>query len=197
MYCKNCGKEIPDGTEYCESCRPKKQIYKRWWFWAIVAVVFLMAIIPNGVSQSDYDALVLKNAELEELVSAHLETMDELQDSVADLEESLSAAETERDTALSDLAAASGIISGLQEQVEDLQSALADAETSVSQSTTTTGGTGSSDGSTGGSAGTLVWIPNSGSKYHSTSTCSNMKNPTQVSLETALARGFGKCSKCW
>lgn len=28
----------------------------------------------------------------------------------------------------------------------------------------------------------LVWIPRSGSKYHSKSTCSNMKNPIQVTL---------------
>lgn len=43
----------------------------------------------------------------------------------------------------------------------------------------------------------MVWIPNSGSKYHSTSSCSKMKNPTQVSKEEAIRRGFGACSKCW
>ena len=43
----------------------------------------------------------------------------------------------------------------------------------------------------------MVWIPNSGSKYHSKSSCSNMKNPTQVTLEEAERRGFTPCKKCY
>lgn len=43
----------------------------------------------------------------------------------------------------------------------------------------------------------MVWIPNTGEKYHSSSTCSNMKNPTQVSVATAVQRGFEPCSKCY
>ena len=42
----------------------------------------------------------------------------------------------------------------------------------------------------------LVWIPKSGSKYHSKPNCSRMKNPRQVSLETAVEAGYGPCSKC-
>ena len=49
----------------------------------------------------------------------------------------------------------------------------------------------------GTSSGTMVWIPNSGKKYHSKSSCSNMKNPTQVTESEAIRRGYGKCSKCW
>ena len=42
-----------------------------------------------------------------------------------------------------------------------------------------------------------VWIPTvSGTKYHSTSTCSNMIDPVCVSVEDAIARGFTKCKKC-
>lgn len=44
----------------------------------------------------------------------------------------------------------------------------------------------------------LVWVPvNGGTKYHSYSGCSKMKNPRQVSRETAEANGFTPCSKCW
>lgn len=43
----------------------------------------------------------------------------------------------------------------------------------------------------------MVWIPKSGSKYHSKSSCSNMKNPTQVTLEQAEAWGYEACKKCW
>lgn len=42
----------------------------------------------------------------------------------------------------------------------------------------------------------MVWIPQSGSKYHSSSSCSNMKNPSQVPLEQAIANGYTACKKC-
>ncbi len=43
----------------------------------------------------------------------------------------------------------------------------------------------------------MVWITATGSKYHSTSTCSNMKNPSNVSLSTAKDKGYTACSKCY
>lgn len=43
----------------------------------------------------------------------------------------------------------------------------------------------------------MVWIPKTGTKYHSKSTCSNMKNPTQVTQSVAINRGYSACSKCW
>lgn len=46
-------------------------------------------------------------------------------------------------------------------------------------------------------SGTMVWIPKSGSKYHSKSNCSNMSNPRQVTEEEAKRRGYTRCSKCW
>ena len=47
------------------------------------------------------------------------------------------------------------------------------------------------------SSGDMVWIPNSGSKYHSHSGCSNMKNPRQVTKQDAISQGFDACKKCW
>ena len=46
-------------------------------------------------------------------------------------------------------------------------------------------------------SGDMVWIPNSGSKYHSHSGCSNMKNPRQVTKQEAINQGFDACKKCW
>lgn len=43
----------------------------------------------------------------------------------------------------------------------------------------------------------MVWIPATGSKYHRTSTCSNMKNPSQVTKEKAVSIGFTPCKKCY
>lgn len=44
--------------------------------------------------------------------------------------------------------------------------------------------------------GPLVWVPRSGSKYHSKSNCSSMKNPRQVTLAEALSCGFTPCKRC-
>lgn len=43
----------------------------------------------------------------------------------------------------------------------------------------------------------LVWIPKTGEKYHSSQICSNMKDPTQVSVATAEQKGYEPCSKCY
>lgn len=45
--------------------------------------------------------------------------------------------------------------------------------------------------------GEMVWIPKSGSKYHSRSSCSNMKNPAEVSISYALSKGYTACKKCF
>lgn len=45
--------------------------------------------------------------------------------------------------------------------------------------------------------GQMVWIPRTGSKYHNNSSCSNMKNPSQVSLSEAQSRGYEPCKKCY
>lgn len=43
----------------------------------------------------------------------------------------------------------------------------------------------------------MVWIPATGKKYHRKSSCSNMKNPTQVSRSEAITRGYEPCKKCY
>ena len=43
----------------------------------------------------------------------------------------------------------------------------------------------------------MVWIPRTGSKYHSKSSCSNMKNPSQVTQSEAVSRGYTPCKKCY
>lgn len=42
----------------------------------------------------------------------------------------------------------------------------------------------------------MVWIPASGNKYHSTSSCSGMNNPTQVTLSKAQNMGYEPCKRC-
>lgn len=42
----------------------------------------------------------------------------------------------------------------------------------------------------------MVWIPQSGSKYHSRSGCSGMDNPRQVTLSEAESMGYTPCKRC-
>lgn len=43
----------------------------------------------------------------------------------------------------------------------------------------------------------MVWIPRTGSKYHRNASCSNMKDPTQVTRQEAESRGYEPCKKCY
>lgn len=46
--------------------------------------------------------------------------------------------------------------------------------------------------------GDLVWVPTKGgTKYHSKASCSNMKDPMQVTKEHAEANGYTPCKKCY
>ena len=42
----------------------------------------------------------------------------------------------------------------------------------------------------------MVWIPQTGEKYHSSSLCSGMKNPSCVTISNARRYGYRPCSKC-
>lgn len=48
-----------------------------------------------------------------------------------------------------------------------------------------------------GSSGTYVWIPQTGTKYHKTSSCSGMKNPTEITVSEAESRGYTPCKRCY
>lgn len=41
-----------------------------------------------------------------------------------------------------------------------------------------------------------VWVAGSGTKYHSSSSCSNMKNPKKMTVTDAKKAGYTPCSKC-
>lgn len=45
--------------------------------------------------------------------------------------------------------------------------------------------------------GEQVWIPKSGEKYHSKWNCGNMKSPSCVSVEEAVAQGYEPCGRCY
>ncbi len=42
-----------------------------------------------------------------------------------------------------------------------------------------------------------VYIPQSGKKYHNNPNCSNMKNPSEVTLQQAKSSGYTPCKRCY
>ena len=47
------------------------------------------------------------------------------------------------------------------------------------------------------SSSEMVWIPRTGQRYHRNQSCSGMKNPSYVTIEEAIRRGFTPCKKCY
>ena len=43
----------------------------------------------------------------------------------------------------------------------------------------------------------MVWIPRTGQRYHSRANCSNMRNPSHVTVTLARELGYTRCSRCW
>lgn len=69
-------------------------------------------------------------------------------------------------------------------------------QTTTTKRTTTTKITTTTKKTSAGEV--LVWIPTKGGKkYHSSSTCSNMDSPIQVTKEEAIAQDFEPCKKCY
>lgn len=46
-------------------------------------------------------------------------------------------------------------------------------------------------------SGGMVWVPQSGKKYHADASCSGMKSPRQVSLSEAQSKGYTACKRCY
>lgn len=59
------------------------------------------------------------------------------------------------------------------------------------------GKSSSSSGGSSSSSGSKVWVTSSGKSYHSSSQCSNMGNPKQITRDEAVSSGRTKCPKCW
>jgi hypothetical protein len=71
MKCKKCGNEFEG--KFCSKCgapaesseqnpqytstsvKPKKSIYKRWWFWVIIAIIFIVIIANLGGNKGKTD----------------------------------------------------------------------------------------------------------------------------------------------
>ena len=68
MNCKKCGNQIEDGFNNCPNCgecvnakiKQKKPIFKKWWFWLIVAVV-LIGIVGSAGGSADEEPTTIEH----------------------------------------------------------------------------------------------------------------------------------------
>lgn len=83
-------------------------------------------------------------------------------------------------------------------QAEKKTTTSSESNTNTTKSTASKGSTSVTVPKQNESTGTLVWVPTKGgTKYHNSSTCSKMKGPKHVSIETAKASGYTACKKCY
>jgi len=83
-------------------------------------------------------------------------------------------------------------------QAEKKTTTSSESNTNTTKNTASKGSTSVTVPKQNESSGTLVWVPTKGgTKYHNSSTCSKMKGPKHVSVETAKANGFTACKKCY
>lgn len=77
-----------------------------------------------------------------------------------------------------------------EEQKKKTESQKKSSSSTSSQSKTSTSKSSDTNGQ-------MVYIPKTGKKYHSNSSCSNMKKPSCVTLGEAQSRGYTPCKKCY
>lgn len=55
--CKNCNNPLPEKATVCPSCgaKNKKPIYKKWWFWLIIALIVIGAALSGGTESDPSD----------------------------------------------------------------------------------------------------------------------------------------------
>lgn len=136
-----------------------------------------------GQLNDKYDTLVSDNEELKLQLEEYQDqqaTIDELNGKLTELQKQNDTLKAENDK--------------LKAENESLKSQLAE-KTSSSQSSGTAGGrlVDNSD------SDEMVWLSETGSKYHSIPDCGKMNpnNAWQVSRSSAEAQGYDACKKCY
>lgn len=98
------------------------------------------------------------------------------------------------DSAVSASAASSDTVTA--NTASDASTADAAANGAVTDIAESPAVSGKADSSAAAPAETMVWISDSGKKYHSKADCSGMENATQITLQEALDMGREACKRC-
>ena len=154
----------------------------------ILIIAFIGALIPNDSTNDEETKNPQPTQKVEQQVSDNKDEKDESQQEQQEVQE-----KTEEQ----------------EEQNEVTTSNTTEEEVNVDQSPTTSTSETQQDTASNDNVsvtvptyedttGNLVWVPvNGGTKYHSNSSCSKMKDPKQVTKEHAETNGYTACKRCY
>lgn len=184
---------------------------------AVTACLVICILAMSGTVSSAVDERDLMSNQLQEQTEQYEELQsnyddlsakfDELQSNYNDLETELTNYQDQQET----IDSLNAQLTDLQEKYDTLAAENEELKAEVAQPENSSGGGGTGSGggilyipgssseSSNDSVGGMVWLSETGSKYHSIPDCGNM-NPNkarQVSRSSAEAMGYDACSKCW
>ena len=184
---------------------------------AVTACLVICILAMSGTVSSAVDERDLMSNQLQEQTEQYDELQsnyddlsakfDELQSNYNDLETELTNYQDQQET----IDSLNAQLTDLQEKYDTLAAENEELKAEVAQPENSSGGGGTGSGggilyipgssseSSNDSVGGMVWLSETGSKYHSIPDCGNM-NPNkarQVSRSSAEAQGYDACSKCW
>lgn len=166
----------------------------------LVAVTVCLAVLVLSMNGTVSSA-VNERTQMSEKLQAQSARYDELQQEYDQLQSSYKALadeNTKYQDQQSSIDELNTRLSDLQEKYDALTAENASLKSQVSsQQDAVLSPVVSSSGDNGG--GSMVWLSETGSKYHSIPDCGNM-NPDkarQISQSEAEAQGYSACSKCW
>ena len=184
---------------------------------AVTACLVICILAMSGTVSSAVDERDLMSNQLQEQTEQYDELQsnyddlsakfDELQSNYNDLETELTNYQDQQET----IDSLNAQLIDLQEKYDTLAAENEELKAEVAQPENSSGGGGTGSGggilyipgssseSSNDSVGGMVWLSETGSKYHSIPDCGNM-NPNkarQVSRSSAEAQGYDACSKCW
>lgn len=170
----------------------------------IILLLSSVSLASNNIPREDYDALQNEYESLQsdhETLQTNYDLLQNEYDTIAlrfeatteSLNNTLSAYEEyqQRMTPFNSLTdeELNIVASGIPATLEAKQTVNNTSQTAEPQATTQQAQQQTPEGT--------VWIPRTGSKYHSNSNCSNMDNPHQVTLDEAVNAGYEPCKKCY
>ena len=184
---------------------------------AVNACLVICILAMSGTVSSAVDERDLMSNQLQEQTEQYDELQsnyddlsakfDELQSNYNDLETELTNYQDQQET----IDSLNAQLTDLQEKYDTLAAENEELKAEVAQPENSSGGGGTGSGggilyipgssseSSNDSVGGMVWLSETGSKYHSIPDCGNMNpnNARQVSRSSAEAQGYDACSKCW
>ena len=195
----------------------KQYILKNKILVAVTACLVICILAMSGTVSSAVDERDLMSNQLQEQTEQYDELQsnyddlsakfDELQSNYNDLETELTNYQDQQET----IDSLNAQLTDLQEKYDTLAAENEELKAEVAQPENSSGGGGTGSGggilyipgssseSSNDSVGGMVWLSETGSKYHSIPDCGNMNpnNARQVSRSSAEAMGYDACSKCW